>query len=159
MPVAETFTFADESGRSLSDVARLDTMVTVVDASTFLGNCHSIEELRDRGESLSPDDERTIADLLIDQVEFANVILVNKADLASSAELKRIEEIVSALSPKAKVGRSVNAEVPLGQVFETGLFDLDEAAAAPGWLATLRGEEIPETEEYGISSFVYSRRR
>ncbi|MBN8867554.1 MAG: GTP-binding protein [Solirubrobacterales bacterium] len=159
MPVAETFTFADDSGRSLSDVARLDTMVTVVDASTFLDDCGSVEELRQRGESLGPDDERTIVDLLVDQVEFANVILINKADLASSAELARIEAIVSALNPTAKVVRSVQAEVPLGQVFDTGLFDLDEAAAAPGWLATLRGEEIPETEEYGISSFVYSRRR
>ncbi|MBN8870911.1 MAG: zinc metallochaperone GTPase ZigA [Solirubrobacterales bacterium] len=159
MPVAETFTFADQSGRSLSDVARLDTMVTVVDASTFLDDCGSIEELRDRGESLGPEDERTVVDLLVDQVEFANVILVNKADLASSAELARIEALLSALNPQAKVVRSVKADVPLGQVFDTGLFDLDEAASSPGWLATLRGEEIPETEEYGISSFVYSRRR
>jgi len=159
MPVAETFTFADESGRSLSDAARLDTMVTVVDASTFLDDCGSVEELRERGESLGPEDERTIVDLLVDQVEFANVILINKADLATSSELARIEAICHALNPRAKVIRSVRGEVGLGHVFDTGLFDLDEAASAPGWLATLRGEEIPETEEYGISSFMYYRRR
>ena len=159
MPVAETFTFADETGRSLSDVARLDTMVTVVDASTFLDDCGSVEELRDRGESLGEGDDRSIVDLLVDQVEFANVVVVNKVDLAGSARLARVEAIVSALNPKAKVVRATRGEVPLGTVFGTGLFDLEEAAAAPGWLSTLRGEEVPETEEYGISSFVYSRRR
>ncbi len=159
MPVAETFTFIDEQGRSLSDLARLDTMVTVVDASTFLDDCGSVEDLRDRGEALSPEDDRTIVDLLVDQVEFANVVVVNKADLASSSQLARIEGIVSSLNPAAKVVRAVRGDVPLGTVFGTGLFDLEEAASAPGWLATLRGEEIPETEEYGISSFMYSRRR
>ncbi len=159
MPVAETFTFADEQGRSLSDVAKLDTMVTVVDASTFLDDCGTVENLRDRGEALSDEDERTIVDLLVDQVEFANVVVVNKADLASSSTLARVEETVFSLNPAAKVVRAVRGEVPMGTVFGTGLFDLEEAASAPGWLATLRGEEIPETEEYGISSFMYSRRR
>lgn len=159
MPVAETFTFADEQGRSLSDVARLDTMVTVVDASTFLDDVGSVEDLRDRGQSLGDEDERSVVDLLVDQVEFANVIVINKTDLASSAELSRIEGICHSLNPRAKVIRSVMGQVPLGSVFATGLFDLEEAASAPGWLATLRGEEIPETEEYGISSFMYSRRR
>lgn len=159
MPVAETFTFADEQGRSLSDVAKLDTMVTVVDASTFLDDCGSVEELADRGQSLGPEDQRSIVDLLVDQVEFANVVLINKTDLASSSDLARIEAICHALNPEAKVIRSVRGEVHLNSVFGTGLFDLDAAAAAPGWLATLRGEEIPETEEYGIASFMYSRRR
>lgn len=159
MPVAETFTFADELGRSLSDVAMLDTMVTVVDASSFLEDCGSVEALQDRGEALGPEDERTIVDLLVDQVEFANVILINKTDLASEADVKKVEGICHALNPKAKLIRSVRGEVPLESVFATGLFDLDEAASAPGWLTTLRGEEIPETEEYGISSFMYSRRR
>jgi G3E family GTPase len=159
MPVAETFTFADEQGRSLSDLARLDTMVTVVDASTFLDDCGSVDELRDRGQSLGPEDERSIVDLLVDQVEFANVILINKTDLVPPEQVSRIEGICRSLNPSARLIRSVRGEVPLADVFGTGLFDLEQAAAAPGWLATLRGEEIPETEEYGISSFMYSRRR
>ncbi len=159
MPVAETFTFADESGRSLSELARLDTMVTVVDAANFLRDCEGIEEIRERGESLGPEDDRNVVDLLIDQVEFADVIVVNKADLASSHELSRIEGIVARLNPRARVIRAIRADVPLGSVLDTGRFDLEEATAAPGWLATLRGEETSETEEYGIASFVYERRR
>jgi G3E family GTPase len=159
MPVAETFTFADETGRSLGDVARLDTMVTVVDAGNFLADCEGIEEIAARGESLGPEDDRTVVDLLLDQVEFADVIVINKADLASSAELARIESIVSRLNPRARTVRAEMGEVALGSVLDTGLFDLEAAASAPGWLATLRGEEVPETEEYGIGSFVYERRR
>jgi G3E family GTPase len=159
MPVAETFTFEDESGQSLSDVARLDTMVTVVDAGRFLEDCGGLDDIRDRGQALSDEDERSVVDLLVDQVEFADVILINKVDLASSDEIARTEAVVSSLNPRAKVIRATRADVPLGAVFNTGLFDLDEAAAAPGWLATLRGEEVSEEDEYGISSFVYSRRR
>jgi G3E family GTPase len=159
MPVAETFTFADESGRSLGDLARLDTMVTVVDAGAFLADSAGIEQIAARGESLGPEDERTVADLLLDQVEFADVIVINKVDLASSAELARIEGLISTLNPRARTVRATQGEVPLGQVLDTGLFDLEAAEAAPGWLATMRGEEVPETEEYGISSFAYERRR
>ncbi|MFT3865752.1 MAG: GTP-binding protein [Solirubrobacterales bacterium] len=159
MPVAETFTFADEDGRSLDDVARLDTMVTVVDAGAFLRDSAGFEQIAARGESLGPEDERTVADLLIDQIEFADVIVVNKADLASSAELARIEATISSLNPRARTVRATRGEVSLGMILDTGLFDLEAAAAAPGWLATMRGEEIPETEEYGISSFVYERDR
>ena len=159
MPVAETFTFADETGRSLGDVARLDTMVTVLDAGSFLADCEGIEEIASRGESLGPEDDRTVVDLLVDQVEFADVIVINKVDLASSAELARIEGIISRLNPRARTVRATRGEVSLGMVLDTGLFDIDAAAAAPGWLATLRGEEVPETEEYGIGSFVYERRR
>jgi G3E family GTPase len=159
MPVAETFTFEDETGRSLSDVARLDTMVTVVDAGRFLEDCGGLDEIRDRGQALSDDDDRSVVDLLVDQVEFADVVLVNKVDLASSAEIARTEAVISSLNPRAKVVRATRADVPLESVFRTGLFDLKEAAGAPGWLATLRGEEVSEEDEYGISSFVYSRRR
>jgi G3E family GTPase len=101
MPVAETFTFADEAGRSLGDLARLDTMVTVVDAGAFLDDSAGVEEIAARGESLGPDDDRTVADLLVDQVEFADVIVINKVDLASSAELARIEGLISTLNPRA----------------------------------------------------------
>jgi len=159
MPVAETFTFEDESGQSLSDVARLDTMVTVVDASRFLDDCDGVDDLRTRGQALSDEDERSVVDLLVDQVEFADVIVLNKVDLAGSDQISRVEAIVSSLNPRARIVRSTRADVPLGAVFNTGLFDLDEAASAPGWLATLRGEEVSEEDEYGISSFVYSRRR
>lgn len=159
MPVAETFTFADEAGRSLGDHARLDTMVTVVDAGAFLDDSAGVEEIAERGESLGPEDDRTVADLLVDQVEFADVIVINKVDLASSAELARIEGLISKLNPRARTVRATRGEVSLGMVLDTGLFDLEAAAAAPGWLATIRGEEIPETEEYGISSFVYESDR
>jgi G3E family GTPase len=159
MPVAETFTFADETGQSLGDFARLDTMVTVVDAGSFLADSAGIEEIAARGESLGPEDDRTVADLLIDQIEFADVIVINKVDLASSAELARIEALVSSLNPRARTVRATRGEVSLRMVLDTGLFDLEAAEAAPGWLATMRGEEVPETEEYGIGSFVYERRR
>jgi len=159
MPVAETFTFADEDGRSLGDVARLDTMVTVVDAGSFLTDSAGIEEIAARGESLGPDDDRTVADLLIDQIEFADVIVINKVDLATSAKLTRIEGLVSTLNPRARIVRATRGEISLRMVLDTGLFDLEAAEAAPGWLATMRGEEIPETEEYGIASFAYERRR
>ncbi|MBN9624273.1 MAG: GTP-binding protein, partial [Actinobacteria bacterium] len=159
MPVAETFTFADEEGRSLGDLARLDTMVTVVDAGSFLADSAGIDEIRERGQALSSEDDRTVADLLVDQIEFADVIVINKADLASSAELARIEALISTLNPRARTVRARRGEVALGQVLDTGLFDLEAAAEAPGWLATMRGEEIPETEEYGIGSFVYERDR
>jgi len=159
MPVAETFTFEDENGESLADVARLDTMVTVVDASRFIEDCGAIEDIRDRGEALSEEDDRSVVDLLVDQVEFADVILLNKEDLAGPELVARTEAVISSLNPRARILKGTRGDVPLDQVFNTGLFDLDKAAAAPGWLATLRGEEVSEEDEYGISSFVYSRRR
>ncbi|MBO9532376.1 MAG: GTP-binding protein [Solirubrobacteraceae bacterium] len=155
LPVAETFTFEDEDGVTLGDVARLDTMVTVVDASTFLAECDGLDDLTDRGLGLGPDDARTIVDLLVDQVEFADTIVVNKADLADAPTLQRTEALIRALNPGARVVRSVRGEVPLGEVLGTGRFDPDAAAQAPGWLSVLRGEEVPETEEYGVRSFVF----
>ncbi|MDO8183966.1 zinc metallochaperone GTPase ZigA [Conexibacter sp. JD483] len=159
MPVAETFTFADEQGRSLSDVARLDTMVTVVDAHNFLADWRTFEFLRERGEAAGPQDERTVVDLLSDQVEFADVIVVNKSDLVSAEERAQLAAALRALNHRAEIVETSFGRVPLDAVLDTGRFDFDAAAQAPGWLATLRGEEVPETEEYGISSFVYRAQR
>lgn len=158
IPVAETFTFADETGNSLSDVARLDTMVTVVDAYNFLNDYRKAEDLKSRGIELGEEDDRTIVDLLIEQVEFANVIIVNKADLVEKADLDRLKAIIHSLNPKAQLIESTFGKIELDQILDTDLFDFDEASAAAGWLAELNGEHTPETEEYGISSFVYRAR-
>lgn len=159
MPVAETFTFEDELGRSLGDVARLDTMVTVVDARNFLADWRTFEFLRDRGESAGPADERTVVELLSDQVEFADVIVLNKVDLVSADDRAELQAMLRALNHRARIVESSFGQVPLDAVLGTGLFDFEAAAQAPGWLQTLRGEEFPETEEYGISSFVYRAQR
>ncbi len=159
LPVAETFTFADEEGISLSDVATLDTMVTVVDAINFLKDYEEAKYLQETGEHLGEDDERSVADLLIDQVEFADVILISKMDLADSADLERLQAILRTLNTEARIVPIKNGEVPIDQVIGTGLFDFERAQQAPGWLKEMRGEHIPETEEYGIGSFTYVARR
>jgi len=159
LPVAETFTFADEEGVLLSDVATLDTMVTVVDAINFLKDYEEAKYLQETGEHLGEDDERSVADLLIDQVEFADVILISKTDLASSADLERLQAILRTLNTEARIVPIKNGEVPIDQVIGTGLFDFERAQQAPGWLKEMRGEHIPETEEYGIGSFTYVARR
>lgn len=159
MPVAATFSFVDEEGRSLSDVARLDTMVTVVDGEKFLEDYESIESLRDRAIALGEEDERNIADLLIDQIEFANVLVLNKTDRMSADETRRLREILHRMNPEARIVESAFGRVSLTDVLATGLFDEEKASEAPGWLKELRGEHLPETEEYGISSFVYRARR
>jgi G3E family GTPase len=159
LPVAETFTFADEAGACLGDVARLDTLVTVVDGANFLLDWHSADGLADRGQSLGADDERQVVDLLADQVEFADVLVVNKADLLTPADAAELEAILSTLNPTARVVRAERGRVPLGEILDTGRFDLEAAKQAPGWLAVLRGQELPETAEYGITSFVYRARR
>ncbi len=158
MPVAETFTFTDEHGRSLNDLARLDTLVTVVDARNFLEDYHSADDLRGRGQALSEQDGRTLAHLLTDQIEFANVILINKADAVSAEQLDEIRGIVRALNPRARVHETRQSRVPLAEVLQTGLFTMAEAEQAGGWLDSLAGH-TPETEEYGISNFVYRARR
>lgn len=159
LPVAETFTFEDEDGTTLGEVAQLDTMVTVVDASTFLDECDGLDDLAQRGIGLSDEDERTIVDLLVDQVEFADTIVLNKADLATPEVLDRTEALIRALNPRARILRATRSEVPLSEVLQTGRFDPEVAAQAPGWLQTLRGEEIPETEEYGVRHFVVRAER
>ena len=159
LPVAETFTFRDDDGSSLSDISRLDTMVTVVDAFNFLRDYSSQDYIADRGESLGDEDERTVVNLLVEQVEFCDVIVLNKTDLLPSDELARLEAILQSLNPRAEIVRASFGQVPLDRILNTGRFDFEQAAEAPGWLQELRGEHIPESEEYGISSFVYHARR
>jgi G3E family GTPase len=159
MPVAETFTFADEQGVSLSDVARLDTMVTVVDGLNFLRDFGSLDSLEDRELALGEEDQRDVVDLLVEQVEFADVLILNKTDLLSEQEVDRLEGILRHLNPGAEVVRAAHGRVPLNAVLNTSRFDFARAAEAPGWLRELRGEHIPETAEYGITSFVYRARR
>jgi G3E family GTPase len=159
MPVAATFSFVDEKGRSLSDVARLDTMVTVIDGEKFLEDYESIESLQDRSIALGEEDERNIADLLIDQIEFANVLVLNKTDRMETEGVGRLREILHRMNPDARIVESSFGRVGMNDVLATGLFDEEKAAAAPGWMKELQGEHIPETEEYGISSFVYRSRR
>ena len=159
LPVAETFTFADENGVSLSDVANLDTMVTVVDAVNFLRDYEEAQFLQDKGESLGEDDERSVSDLLVDQVEFADVILISKTDLVESADVERLTAILKTLNTHARIMPIAYGEVDLDAVLDTGLFDFERAQQAPGWLKEMRGEHVPETEEYGISSFSYVARR
>ena len=159
LPVAETFTFADEQGVSLSDVAKLDTMVTVVDAVNFLKDYQEAKYLKDKGESLGEDDERSVADLLVDQVEFADLILISKTDLVNTEDLERLKAILKTLNTDAKVLPIEHGNVDIDKVLNTGLFDFERARQAPGWLKEMRGEHIPETEEYGIGSFCYEARR
>jgi len=157
MPVAETFTFEDEDGNSLGDIAEIDTMVTVVDAPNFLKDYASTESLEDRKQAVAEGDERTIVDLLSDQIEFANVILVNKTDLVSKEEVDRVHGMIRALNPQVEIYDTVNSETPLDTVLGTGLYDPEAAAKHEGWLDSLV-EHTPETEEYGISNFIYERR-
>ena len=159
LPVAETFTFADENGVSLSDVADLDTMVTVVDAVNFMKDYDEAKYLQDTGESLGEEDERSVADLLVDQVEFADVILISKTDLVSSADIERLTAILKTLNTDAKIVPIFQGQVDIDEVLNTGLFDFERAQQAPGWLKEMRGEHVPETEEYGIGSFTYEARR
>ena len=159
LPVAETFTFSDEDGVSLSDVANLDTMVTVVDAVNFMKDYEEAKYLQETGESLGEDDERSVADLLIDQVEFADIILISKTDLVNSNDIESLKAIIKTLNTKAKIIPIAHGNVDINEVLNTGLFDFEKAQQAPGWLKEMRGEHIPETEEYGISSFVYEARR
>ena len=159
LPVAETFTFADENGVSLSDVADLDTMVTVVDAVNFLKDYDEAKYLKDTGESLGEEDERSIADLLVDQVEFADVILISKTDLVNRVDIARLTAILKTLNTHAKIVPISQGQVNIDAVLSTGLFNFEHAQQAPGWLKEMRGEHVPETEEYGIASFTYEARR
>ena len=157
LPVATTFDFRDENGNSLSDVSELDTMVTVVDAANLIRNYSSTDFLKDKGESLGEDDERTLVDLLVEQIEFANVILLNKIDLISKVELKIVKALIRGLNAKAKIIETTLSKVNLKDVIDTGLYDLEEAQEHPLWAQELYNpdDHIPETEEYGITSFVY----
>lgn len=159
LPVAETFTFEDEDGNSLSKSARLDTMVTVVDALNFLNDYQSAEDLKDRNMEVGEDDHRTIAHLLVDQVEFADVILLNKADLVSAEDLKHLYGVLRSLNTDAEIIETTRSNVDLDRILNTHKFDLAKASRAPGWLKIMRGEELSETDEYGVSSISFDERR
>jgi len=161
LPIAATFEFRDEDGLSLSDVARLDTMVTVVDAASLLRDYGSRDFLRERGETAGEGDERTLVDLLVEQIEFADVVVLNKISDASPEQREAVSRIVRALNPDARQVEADFGKVPLDAVLDTGLFDHEKAQEHPLWHKELYGfrDHVPETEEYGISSFVYRARR
>jgi G3E family GTPase len=159
MPVAATFEFEDEAGKSLSRVARLDTMVTVVDARSFIEDYSSADFLHQRGQTAEPEDTRTVVDLLVEQVEFADVIVVNKADLVSPEDLGFLKTMLRRLNAKARIVTGAFGKVPLDQIMDTGLFSYEKASEAPGWMQEMRGIHTPETETYGFWSFVYKARR
>jgi len=159
LPVAETFTFADEDGQSLSEVARLDTMVTVVDAANFLNDFQQADMLQDTGESLGEEDNRSVADLLVDQIEFCDVILISKTDLCTTEQVNAVIGVIKGLNPVAEIVPIREGQVALDKVLATGKFDFEKAEQSAGWLQEARGEHTPETEEYGISSFTYTARK
>jgi G3E family GTPase len=159
LPVAETFTFNDDSGMVLGDIARLDTMVTVVDAQGLPKLFASDEELRDRGIGNDEDDNRGLSELLTEQIEFADVIIVNKCDVASSEQLAQTRSIINALNPSATVIETSQGKAPLDDLLDTGRFSMERAAEMPGWLKVMRGDVSSEIDEYGISHFVYRARR
>ncbi|WP_085060757.1 GTP-binding protein [Staphylococcus haemolyticus] len=163
VPVAQTFSYVDEAlGIDLTSICKLDTMVTVVDANRFINDINSEDLLVDRDQGADQTDERSIADLLIDQVEFCDVLVLNKTDLVTEAELTKLENILRKLQPDAHLIKTTNAEVDINEVLDTGRFDFEQASNSAGWIKELteggHAEHTPETEEYGIGSFVYSRR-
>jgi len=159
LPVAETFAFVDEDGESPSSSAMLDTMVTVVDARNFLEDFQSVEELRDRGIGINEEDDRDVARLLVEQIEFANVILLNKTDLLSAEETGQLVAILRKLNPKARVIPIRHGQVPLAEILNTGLFQGEWPESSEVSRSELSDDEITETDDYGISSFVYRSRR
>ncbi|WP_062206248.1 GTP-binding protein [Aureimonas sp. AU12] len=161
LPIAATFEFRDEAGVSLSDIARLDTMVTVVDTANLLKDYASGAFLRERGETAGEGDERTLVDLLVEQIEFADVIVLNKVSSASPGQRDAALKIIRALNLDARIVETDFGVVPLNEVLGTGLFDFERAHEHPLWYRELNGfaDHVPETEEYGIRSFVYRARR
>ncbi|MYL71644.1 GTP-binding protein [Halobacillus litoralis] len=160
IPVAQSFTYIDEElGINLSETCRLDTMVTVVDAHRFWDDYASGESLLDREEGADETDEREVIDLLIDQIEFADVLVLNKIDLVDEIDRKELKAVLQQLNPEAKIMETSFSEVPLQEVLDTSLFDFEKASQGAGWIKELNNEHVPETEEYGIGSFVYRRKR
>lgn len=161
LPVATTFEFRDEAGKSLADVARLDTMVTVVDAVNLLRDYASHDFLSDRSERMGEEDDRTLVHLLTDQIEFADVVILNKIDDATSDQVDAALKIIRSLNSDAEVIQTNHSDVPADRVLNTGLFDFDKAHDHPMWAKELYGfaDHVPETEEYGVTSFVYRARR
>ncbi|MFI7648789.1 GTP-binding protein [Micromonospora sp. NPDC049460] len=159
MPVAATFAFGMEGGQVLDDLARLDTTVTVVDAAGVRGMIEAGESLEARGLAAYEGDDRGIADLLVDQIEFADVLVVNKTDLVAADDLAVVQALLTRLNPAARQVPAVHGRVPPREILHTGRFDLERAETAPGWVAELNGGHVPETEEYGISSIVFRDHR
>jgi G3E family GTPase len=159
LPVAETFTFEDESGRTLGDEARLDTLVTVVDAVNFSVDFDSLEDLRERGIALNEADDRDVVQLLVDQIEFANVLVISKCDLVDDRRLEELDGLLRALNPTARVLRATHGSLPVREILNTGRFNQAWAEQHRNWLAVPRGQEVSETDEYGFGSFVYTARR
>lgn len=161
LPIAATFSFRDATGVALCDIARLDTMVSVVDAVNLLSDYTSRDLLRDRGETRDGSDERTLADLLVEQIEFADVVVINKISEVGEETRLELRRVVAALNPDARICETDFGELPLSAILDTGLFDEAKAARHPLWHKELYGSatHVPETEEYGIESFVYRARR
>lgn len=160
LPVAATFDFRDEDGESLSDIARLDTMVTVVDAMNLLMDYSSHDFLSDRGETLGEEDERTLVHLLTDQIEFADVVVLNKTDAAGQERTDAALKIIRSLNADAKIIETNHSDVANDAILDTGLFDFQAAHEHPMWAKELYGfaDHVPETEEYGVASYVYRAR-
>jgi len=159
IPVAQTFSFESEDGNiDLSKFSYVDTMVTVVDSFNFIKDFSSHQYLTDRNLTDIEGDERTIVNLLTDQVEFANIILLNKTDLVSESELRNLYDIIHKLNPEARIIPSNHSKVNLSEVINTGLFDFEKAENSAGWIKELENEHVPETEEYGIGSFVFRKK-
>ncbi len=159
LPVAETFFFADDLGLSLSVLARLDTMVTVVDALNFQAEMESLETLKARSQEIGPEDERTVADLMVDQLEFADVIILNKVDAVSESEKQAVLGAVRAFNATAKIVETTYGQVPPREILNTGRFRIENAEKMPTWMAVERGQEVSEIDEYGICAFDYKARR
>lgn len=161
VPVAQTFTYADEeSGIDLTSLARLDCLVTVVDANRFWHDFGSGQSLLDRNQATGDEDTRDVVDLLIDQIETCDVLLLNKCDLVDETELNKLEGIIRKLQPNAKIIRTENGQVNPSEILNTGRFDFEKVSMSAGWIQELEKEShTPETEEYGIGSFVYRRRK
>ena len=160
LPVAATFEFRDEQGLSLADVARLDTMVTVVDAVNLLNDFSSHDFLKDRGESLEQDDDRTLVHLLTEQIEFADVVILNKTNDAGASKTDAARKIIRSLNADTEIIETNYSRVQIDKIMDTGLFDFEKAHEHPLWAKELYGfaDHIPETEEYGVNSYVYRAR-
>ena len=161
LPVAATFDFRDEHGVSLSDVARIDTMVTVVDAVNLLKDYSSHDFLKDRGEVMGEEDDRTLVHLLTDQIEFADVVVLNKIDDASRDQVDAARKIIRSLNADTEIIEANYSDIPASSIFDTGLFDFEKAETHPMWAKELYGfkDHVPETEEYGVTSHTYRARR
>jgi G3E family GTPase len=159
LPVAQTFTFEDEEGQSLAELTDLDTMVTVIDGKNFLKDYRSADDLKDRDMEIAPEDDRGLGDLLVEQVEFADVLIISKADLVDEETIDKIKGLIKGLNPVAEIIVAENADVPLEKVLGTKKFDMEKAMQSPAWIKELNNEHVPETEEYGISNFTFRARK